>query len=82
MATVSRLEKHEPQPLLEINPELWDSKWDYGLIYKDAYEISGVRIITRIRGRQSIFRYPSDCVVNLPDMYRKIVRYSKAVAID
>jgi hypothetical protein len=58
-----------------------EGKWDIEVHYKDLYDLEYCEMYTGIRGACVIRRYNEKCLLNLPEEYEQIVKYSRAKKI-
>jgi hypothetical protein len=80
--------KRELGPLLAVTPtneELgWTQtkgEWDTEVHYKDLYDVTVLNLLTRIKSPLVGRLYNEKCLVNLPDEYSNIVKYSKVTRV-
>lgn len=84
VATFTGTKKRILGPLIELtltNSELgWDKsegEWDTEVHYKDLYNLTHCKLISKIKGAAGIRRYNDKCKVNLIVEYPYIARYYK-----
>jgi hypothetical protein len=83
-ATFVEVKERVLGPLISLtatNEELgWtktDGDWDVEVHFKDLYNIEDCELHSEIKGSATIRQYNDLCMVNLPQEYANIVRYSK-----
>ncbi len=85
MATFNKFEKRIIGPIIDItqtNIELgWsgnDSDWDTEVHYTNLYNVELLELKTNIQGPNIVRRYTIyNCVIDIPNEYTNIVKYSK-----
>ena len=80
--------KRELGPLVAVTPtnqELGWTKtkgeWDTEVHYKDLYDVTELKLLTRIKGQLVGRLYNEKCKVNLPEEYANIIKYSKIIRV-
>jgi hypothetical protein len=58
-----------------------EGKWDIEVHYKDLYDLEYCEMYTGIRGACVIRPYNEKCLLNIPEEYEQIVKYSRAKKI-
>ena len=84
-ATFVRCETRIIGPIITLSPtneELgWTAgDWDTEVHYTDLYDLSTIKLYTKIKSPKMIRRYNNKCQVNLITEYPSIVRYRSTVA--
>ena len=86
VATFIELKKRELGPLIAFtttNEELgWTSQegnWDIEVHYTTLYDLQECELFSEIKSPRVIRKYNEKCKADLPNEYKHIVRYSKAV---
>ena len=83
VAEYIRNNKRELGPLINVtstNEELgWtetDGDWDYEVHFKDMFVVDKLKLLTEIKAATTVRKYNDKCMVDLPEEYKNIMKYS------
>ena len=83
VAEYVRNNKRELGPLINVtstDEELgWTDTigdWDYEVHFKDMFVVDKLKLLTEIKAATTVRKYNEKCMVNLPEEYKNIMKYS------